>query len=504
MDEIRWMPARTMRELVATKELSPVDVVTALLAVVEAFDPELRAFVTVAPDHALEQARAAEAAVLRGDPLGPLHGVPVALKDEAWTWDLPSTAGSLLFARFRPQRDGTVAERLRHAGAIVFGKTNMPEFAAWPRSKNRLAGEAVNPWDPSRITGASSGGSAGALAAGMIPLAIGSDGGGSIRIPSALCGTVGLYPTPGRVPSYGSFSYSPAGSLGPMGRDVHDVALLHQVIAGPDPRDGGALTTVVPDATSALDDGVDGRRVAWSPDFGHWAVQPGIADAVASAMAALEDSGAHVEPTGTELPHPWGDARGMAERQAAVAAYGDPDEVAFDAGDLPDLTDEEWWMWEVFAGTTPLTQSPRFAELRDRYAALLTPPSRPAPGTRGMTFDGAPPVEALRAAFDAALGGADVLCSPTMRTVAPVAPAGWGTPYDDPYMGTNFTFIANALGCAAASVPCGLVDGLPVGLQIVGRPGAEATVLRVARAFEIARPFRSLAPPRGVTTKERA
>ena len=493
MDEIRWMSARTMRELVATKRLSPVEIVTALLAVVDAHEPTVHAFITVEPDHVLAQARAAEAAVMRGDNLGVLHGVPVAVKDEAWTHDLPSTAGSLVFARFRPSHDGTVAERLRGAGAIVFGKANLPEFAAWPRSKNRIAGESVNPWDPTRIAGASSGGSGAALAAGMVPLAIGSDGGGSIRIPSSLCGTVGLYPTPGRVPSYGSFSYTPGGSLGPMGRDVHDVALLYQVIAGPDARDAGALTTPVPDALGGLDDGADGLRVAWSPDFGRVPVQPEVAEVVAAAMAVLERAGARVEPTSKVIPHPWGDALAMAASQAAVADDAELDDLPYDPADLPDLSGEEAWMWEVFSGTVPFTLQPRFFALRERYADLLCPTSRPREAPVAPVVDNsAPSLEQLQLAFDAALAGADVLCAPTMRTVAPVAPPGWASPYDDPYMGTSLTFFANALGCAAASVPCGLADGLPVGLQIVGRPGAEATVLRVARAFEQAQPFPTL------------
>src|SRR5436190_16437438 len=247
VDELRWTSARELRRLIAERQISPVDVITACLARIEALEPMLHAFITVVGDRALDDAKRAEAAVQRGDELGPLHGVPIALKDEAWTADIPSTGGSLLFKRFVPSHDGTVTERLRRVGAVVIGKTNLPEFAAWPRSKSRLAGESVNPWDTTRISGASSGGSAAAVAAGIVPLAIGSDGGGSTRIPSALCGVVGLFPTPGRVPSYGSFSYSTEGSLGPIGRNVGDIAVLQQVIAGPDPRDALATTQPAPD-----------------------------------------------------------------------------------------------------------------------------------------------------------------------------------------------------------------------------------------------------------------
>ncbi len=207
-----------------------------------------------------------------------------------------------------PSRDGTVAERLRRAGAIIIGKTNMPEFAAWPRSKNRIAGESVNPWDAKRISGASSGGSAAAVVAGMVPLAVGSDGGGSTRIPSALCGAVGLYPSPGRVPSYGSFSYTPAGSMGPIGREVADVALMQHVIAGPDRRDAAAMTEQAPEVLSGLDSGVQGLRVVWSSDFGRIPVDARVAAVAAEAVNALSSADVSIDETEAVLEHPWGEA----------------------------------------------------------------------------------------------------------------------------------------------------------------------------------------------------
>jgi Asp-tRNA(Asn)/Glu-tRNA(Gln) amidotransferase A subunit family amidase len=492
-DELTWTSARELRRLIAQREISPVDVVAACLARIDALEPTLHAFITVVGERALDDAQRAEAAVQRGDSLGPLHGVPVALKDEAWTEDIPSTDGSLLFKRFVPSRDGTVTERLRRAGAIVIGKTNMPEFAAWPRSKSRLAGESVNPWDITRISGASSGGSAAAVAAGMVPLAIGSDGGGSTRIPSAFCGVFGLFPTPGRVPSYGSFSYSTEGSLGPIGRNVADLAVLQQVIAGPDPRDALAITEPAPDVVSALDSGRNALRIAWSPDFGRIPVDPRIAATGRAALERTAAAGVVVEEIATRFEHPWGDGSLLADLQAAVMAGSwNLDDTDLD---IPDTSLEQEWMWAVFAGPVPLTATPEFRALCTRYRHLLTPPSqltyqaaapadaRPAP---------VPDTEALKSAMHAVFATHDVLCSPTMATVAPVAPDGWATPYADAYMGTNFTFIANSTRCPAASVPCGLVDGMPVGLQIIGPPGDEATVLRACRAVETASP----APPR--------
>ena len=492
-NEFRWTTARALRELVARRSASPLEIVEACLATIGELDPVLRAFITVAADRAIDEARSAAEAVARGVPLGPLHGVPVALKDEAWTADMPSTAGSLIFKRFVPSRDGTVAERLRRAGAIIVGKANMPEFAAWPRSKNRIAGESVNPWDTRRISGASSGGSAAAVVAGMVPLAVGSDGGGSIRIPSALCGAVGLYPSPGRVPSYGSFSYTPAGSMGPMGRDVADVALMQQVIAGPDSRDASAMTEEAPEVLAGLDSGVEGLRAVWSSDFGRIPVDSRVAAVAAEALMELSRAGVSIEETEAVLEHPWGDAAAITADQDAVAAAGWPTEVPYDETDIPDLSAEEEWMWEVFSDTVPFTASESFQQLRARYVPLLTPPAQVAARGPAPAAAAPPPsAESLRRAMEAVLSDRDVLCSPTMAVTAPVAPEGWGTAYADGYMGTNFTFIANALGCAAISVPCGLVDGLPVGLQFIGRPGDEAKVLRFARALEVIRPFPTL------------
>ena len=205
-DESGWLAAWQLRQLLDRKELSAAEVVAGCLGRIEALDPSLRSFISVAGERALEEAADADRRARSGPPLGALDGIPVAVKDEAWTGGIPSTGGSLLYQDFVPDEDGEVAGRLRRAGAVIVGKTNMPEFAAFPRSKTRLVGESVNPYDTGRTSGASSGGSAAALAAGMVPSAIGSDGGGSIRIPASLCGVVGLYPTVGRVPDRGSYS----------------------------------------------------------------------------------------------------------------------------------------------------------------------------------------------------------------------------------------------------------------------------------------------------------
>jgi Asp-tRNA(Asn)/Glu-tRNA(Gln) amidotransferase A subunit family amidase len=243
-----------------------------------------------------------------------------------------------------------------------------------------------------------------------------------------------------------------------------------------------------PDLLTGLDTEVESLRLAWSPDFGRVPVDGRIVVAGRAALVGIEAAGARVEEVSTRIEHPWGDGLLQADRQAAVAAgiwnLDDP-------SDIPETNDEQPWMWEVFASQTPLTATAAFRSLCERNVHLLTPPTQ-------LTYQGsAPPIgetaqeptlEELKASIDAVLATHDVICSPTMSTVAPLAPPGWGTPYADPYMGTNFTFIANTTGCPAASIPSGLVDGLPVGLQVIGRPGDEATLLRVCYALVAAAP----------------
>lgn len=487
-DDLSWATAEQLRTRIARRELSPVEVVRACLDRIEALEPTLHSLITVAEDRALSQAADAEAAVLRGTPLGPLHGVPITVKDELWTEGIPSSGGSLIFARFVPDRDGTVAERLRRAGAIIIGKTSLPEFASWPRSRNRLGPESVNPWDPTRISGASSGGSAASVAAGLVPLSVGSDGGGSTRIPSSLCGTTGLYPTPGRVPSYGSFSYSLGGSIGPIARNTRDAALLQQVIAGPDIRDAAALTTAPPDLFEGLETGVIGTRIGWSPDFGHIPVAPLVSEIVGRSADLLADLGAIVEMIDERIDHPWGDAEGLLALQAAVAART---WVLDDDRERAPVLSNEDWMWSAFAETIPFTQREEFLQLCLANRALLAPHSQLSLGHAqpGPTSGELRRQQDLRRSTLALFERYDVICSPTMAVLAPGAPMGWESPYPDAYMGTNFTFIANHIGAPAASIPCGIADGLPVGLQVIGRPGDEASVLRVIRAFEHARPL---------------
>lgn len=482
-DHLRWASAAETRERIVSGQLSAKDVTAACLERIAQADDTLKAFIHVDRDGALRAARAADEALAQGQAPGPLHGVPVAIKDDLWVRDLPATGGSLLFANFRPSVDGTVAERLRAAGAIIVGKTNMPEFAAWPRSKSWLAGEAVNPWDTRRIAGASSGGSAAAVAAGLVPVAIGTDGGGSTRIPAALTGLVGLFPSLGRVPAYGSFFYSPLCSAGPMARNVTDAALVQQVIAGPDPRvahnPGDA-----PDVLATLEQGIDGLSVAWSADFGWIPADIAVIRTAQACLDQLTRQGAIVHTITDRIDHPWGNGRLMEPLHQAVAATGNP--VA-PQDQRPGLGGAESWLLESARQGQSCFMLPEFRALVSEYHHLLTPPQQCLTQV-SMNGEEIPAPEVLTALMDKLLSRHDVLCSPTMATVAPTAPTGWGSAYADHFMGTHFTFIANATGCPGISIPCGLIDGLPVGFQIIGRRGDEATVLRVARALEKALP----------------
>lgn len=491
-DALQWISATDTRTLITEGRASALEVTQACLDRIDRLDPTLKAFTFIDREGAVRAAKAADAALASGAVPGPLHGVPVAIKDDLWVRDMPASGGSLVFANFRPSVDGTVAERLRAAGAIIIGKTNMPEFAAWPRSKSHLAGEAVNPWDVQRIAGASSGGSAAAVASGMLPIAIGTDGGGSTRIPAALTGLVGLFPTLGRVPVYGSFFYSPVGSAGPLARTVTDAALVQQVIAGSDPRVEHPLTAAAPDVLTPLEDGIDGLSVAWSADFGWIPADRAVVDSAQACLDLLAQQGARVETTTRRIGHPWGNGMLMAALHKAVAAAGDPE---LPAGEHPDLSGAEAWLLDsTCRGQSCFTQ-PAFLALVTEHRHLLTPPQQCL--TRvALTGEEMPSPEELNATMDALFEQYDVVCSPTMATVAPLAPQGWGSAYDDSFMGTHFTFIANAADHPAISVPCGLVNGMPAGFQIIGRHGDEATVLRVARALEKALPGLPLPPVR--------
>ncbi len=466
--ELAFTPAYELVKLVADKKVSPVALTRVFLERIERLNPELNAYLTVTADEAMESAKAAEQAVMDGQELGPLHGVPVSVKDLEATPGIRTTFGSLIFKDYVPDFTSGVAERVKTSGAVMLGKTNTPEFGQLGTTENRLGPACANPWDTTRTTGGSSGGAGAALAAGLCSLATGSDAGGSIRIPASFCGVYGIKPTLGRVPRFGGVgrpSPNPVSQPGPMSLTVRDSALFLNVLAGPDDRDVITLRDKPPDYLEGLDDGVSGLRMAWSLDMGFAAVDPEVAGTTSESAAVFEELGATVDEPGLEL----GGQRH--ELQAIMAAnlyasYGHFLEERSD--DLTDYVRER---------------------LDEGKAATGSDYARALRLLEQLDFD-----------MDVLMERYDLLLTPTMAV--PAFPIGekpgtiGGRDVDPDWAFNPFNLVANVTRRPAASVPCGFSsDGLPIGLQIVGRRGQEAMVLRASAAFEKARPWADKHPP---------
>ncbi|HXH81405.1 MAG TPA: amidase family protein, partial [Candidatus Tectomicrobia bacterium] len=320
--DLAWMPATELARLMRAKALSPVEVAEATLARIERLNPRLNAFCTLVPESALAAARAAEGAVMRGTP-GPLCGVPFSIKDLSWTAGVRTMAGSYIFEHRVPAFDAPVVERLKAAGGVMLGKTTTPEFGWKGLGDSPLTGITRNPWNPGMTTGGSSAGAGAAAAAGLGPLHQGSDGAGSIRIPSAFCGVYGLKPSFGRVPYWPTPNNDNASHIGPMTRTVADAALMLSVMAGPDDRDRTTLDGAPADYVGRLHEGVRGLRAAWSPTLGGLRVDREVAVLAARAARAFEELGCAVE----EVEPAWPDTTTLiralwsAHEAGALAAH---------------------------------------------------------------------------------------------------------------------------------------------------------------------------------------
>src|SRR5712664_3901379 len=291
-----WRSALELADLIRAKKLSPVEATDAVLARIAELNPKLNAFCLVAAESARAAAREAEIAVTKGEPLGPLHGVPVSVKDVLFTRGLTTTGGSRVFADHVPDEDAISVARVKAAGAVVLGKTNTSEFGHKAVTENPLFGATRNPWNPGLTPGGSSGGAAAAVAAGMGPLALGTDGGGSIRIPAAFCGVYGFKPSYGRVPHRSGFpGFAGVSHVGPITRTVRDAALVLDVIAGGDDRDRESLPREAGSYLEACDADVKGLNVAWAPDLGYAAVDPRVLAVCENAAGIFETLGCHVE-----------------------------------------------------------------------------------------------------------------------------------------------------------------------------------------------------------------
>ncbi len=450
-------------ELIRRRAISPVELTLACLRRIERLDGKLISFITVSAERALEQARQAERELKRGQTqdsqaLGVLHGVPLALKDLFETEGVRTTAGSLFYSKYFPSEDAPVVRMLREAGALLLGKTNMHEIALGLTSVNPHYGAVRNPWELEHVAGGSSGGSAAALAALFCPGALGTDTGGSIRVPAALCGVVGLKPTFGRVSLRSVIPLSwNLDHVGPMARRVEDVALLLQVIAGYDAREPNSVNQPAEDYLAQLAKGVKGWHIALAEDEYFAATEDAVQRAVSQAALVLQKCGAHVE----RVPFPGAHQAALANGLMVVA-----DAAAFHAERLR-------------------SQPEKFGA--DVFQRLKTGAALPL-----SDYIQARRVQSqMRRQFAEFFEVYDILLMPTTPVVAP--PIEGPTAIELARLLTRYTAPFNLTGLPAISVPCGFTVhglpvggsiGLPIGLQMVAKPWAEAQLLRAAYAYE--------------------
>jgi aspartyl-tRNA(Asn)/glutamyl-tRNA(Gln) amidotransferase subunit A len=482
MTDLTRMDATALAPAVASGETSAVEVTRAHLDRIAAVDTAVHAFLYVDTDGAVAAAEAVDAARARGDDLGPLAGVPLALKDVFTTVDMPTTCGSKILDGWRPPYDATVTRRLREAGIVILGKTNLDEFAMGSSTENSAFGPTHNPWDLDRIPGGSGGGSSAALASYQAALAIGTDTGGSIRQPAAVTGTVGVKPTYGGTSRYGLVACaSSLDQAGPCARTVLDAALLHEVIAGHDPVDSTSIDAPVPDVVAAARRGADGDltglRVGVVKELGGEGYQAGVEARFREAVELLADLGAEVAEV--SCPH---FTYGLPAYYLILPSEVSSNLARFDAmryglraGDDGTRSAEE---------VMSITRGVGFGAEAKRRIMLGT--YALSSGYYDAYYGQAQKVRTLIARdFDRAFGAVDVLVSPTTPTTAfPI-----GERVDDPlamYMADLCTIPSNLAGNAAASFPCGLADedGLPVGLHVMAPVLADDRLYRVGAAVE--------------------
>ncbi len=471
MSELYRLTVREASAALAAGELTSLELTEALLARIEAVEPTVQAFLTRTSEAALDAARAADAG--RSAASGPLHGVPLAIKDVICTAGVRTTCGSAILETFVPPYSATVVGRLEAAGAVSLGKLNCDEFAMGSSTENSAYHVTRNPWDPERVPGGSSGGSAAVVAAGMAPASLGTDTGGSIRQPAALCGVSGLKPTYGRVSRFGLVAYgSSLDQIGPFAWTAADLALVLQAIAGHDPRDGTSAADPVPDYTAALSGEVRGLRVGVPREYFVEGMEPGVEAATRAAISVLQDQGAEVVEVSlpyTKYALPTYYIVAPAEASANLARY---DGVRFGPRERGE------GMWDEIE----LTRGRRFgAEVRRR---IMLGTYALSAGYYDAYYMRAQQVRTLiKRDFEQAFAQVDVLAAPTSPTVAFKV----GQKLDDPlamYLSDVCTLPINLAGVPGLVVPCGFSEGLPVGLQLIGRPFDEATLLRVGDAYQ--------------------
>ncbi|MEX0790221.1 MAG: Asp-tRNA(Asn)/Glu-tRNA(Gln) amidotransferase subunit GatA [Actinomycetota bacterium] len=474
MTELWERTASDLASLIASKEVSAAEAAESCIARTNEVEGDVLSYLTLTPDAARAKAAEVDAAVAAGEPLGPLAGVPMALKDIICTQGIRSTAASKILDSYVPPYSATVAQRLYDAGGVLLGKTNLDEFAMGSSTENSAYQVTHNPWELSKVPGGSSGGSAAAVAAGQAPFSIGTDTGGSIRQPAALCGVVGLKPTYGLVPRYGLIAFaSSLDQAGPITRDVRDAALVLQVIAGLDPKDSTSLPSPVPDYLGALDKGIDGLKIGVVKEISGEGVDPAVQTRFREAVQILEKLGAQVGevslPTfgyGIDIYY----LIAPAEASSNLARFdGVRYGLRVDGSDVEQMN--------------RATRAAGFGPEVKRRIMLGT--YSLSSGYYDAYYLKAQKARTLIARdFARAYGEFDLLVSPS----APTTAFGIGE-ITDPltmYLSDICTVPSSLAGAAAISVPAGLSpdDGLPVGIQFMARPLDETTMLSAAYAFE--------------------
>lgn len=463
-DIFQFRSALDLRNAIATKQVSPVEVVNATLARIDRLDPQLNCFVTVTADLALENARHAEQAVMRGDVLGPLHGLPISVKDLISMSGVRQTFGSRAMAENIAMVDAPSVSRVLSAGACLVGKTTTSEFGCKAVGDSPLSGITRNPWDVTKTPGGSSCGAAASVAAGITPFALGTDGGGSIRGPASFTGIFGIKPQFARVPVFPPSATPTLGHVGPLARSVRDAALLLGVIAGGDPCDPFSLQGDVPDFLAACGTPVKGMRIAWSPSLGYAKPNDEVLRITECALRTFEDLGCDVvlleDGIGADPAELW-----TAEFYAGIGTR-----LSKILDDSPQLLDEA--VADALAVALDQGMNSYYRTVFDRYEFR----------------------ERVRRTFD----GFDLLVSPTL----PIAACDVGVDIPKGLEGRNlctwqcYTYPFNLTGQPAASVPVGFTSsGLPVGLQMVAKLGCETDIFRAASAFEEHKPWSHLTPP---------
>jgi len=464
---LNFLTATELAQKIRSKDISVVEVLQAHIEQIDAINPTINAIVTYLPELALETARQADDKIARGDAIGVLHGLPIAHKDLTDTKGIRTTYGSPVLKDNIPEIDALIITRLKNAGCITLGKTNVPEFGAGSQTFNPVFGATYNPYDLSKTCGGSSGGAAVALATGMIPIADGSDMGGSLRNPASFCNIVGFRPSPGRVPQYPKMNgWANLAVDGPMARTVQDIALMMQAIAGYDDRSPIAIHQPASIFAQPLARDFKDTRIAWSSDLGELAVDPQVVKTIEKQLSVFTDIGCHIDNTHPDFQdaydifqtlRAWGFELSFSDRFAEHGEEQFKDTIRWNVERGKNLTAAELSRTEV--KRTELYY--RVREFLQTYEFLLLPAAQVPPFSIDVPY----PTE---------------INGQTMHT------------YIDWMMACGYITIT---GLPTISVPCGFTDdGLPIGLQIVGRPHADFEVLQLAYAFQEATLFYQTKP----------